>query len=142
MRSNRGNIKALLLGIVVMLAFGIFGIFFVQKQQSRINLINNQIKDNNEDYVKGEIAVSFNDNTTYKQAKETLADLGLDIDNTNGYWKSVNFIPTDSTTLNKSDLFTVKVPEGKEKETVSEIVNLKSPLIHSASTNNLLHILN
>jgi hypothetical protein len=142
MRSNRGNIKALLLGIVTMLAFGIFGIFFVQKQQSRINLINKQLKQNDENYAKGEIIISFNNNTTYKQAKEFLAELGYDIDNSNDYWKSINFIPTDTTTLNTSDLFTIKVPEGQENETVLKIVNYKSPLIRSASTNNLLQILN
>lgn len=91
-----------------------------------------------DDYVKGEILVTFNNETTYRNAKQFLQDNDLDIQDTNSYWLSTNFKPTDATVLKTIDIFTIEVPIGDEDKVISELK--KFPIIRSVGKNQIMQV--
>lgn len=91
------------------------------------------------EYVKGEVIVTFKENTVYKQAKKLFSSLGI-AEYENAYWKSTNKVVTDDTILQTIDLFKIKVTPGTEDEIVTKL--LKESIVRAASKNYIGHITN
>lgn len=89
-------------------------------------------------YEEGVILVTFNDGTTYKEAKDLLLGMNLQIEGTNSYWKAQNFQPNESTELKKIDLFKIGVPVGKEDEIRDQL--MQHSIVRAASKNFIGHI--
>lgn len=92
----------------------------------------------NTDTVSGDVVIMFAADTTYKHAKDLVAQLGYSLDGTNSYWIASNVKPTDDMRLKDAGVFTIKVPAGKEDEVVSLLI--KSPLVRAASKNFVGHV--
>lgn len=92
---------------------------------------------NDENYIKGEVLVSFKENTTYRQAKDLFASVGI-TDYENAYWKATNKSVDDNTILQTIDLFKLKVGPGTEDEIVNKLA--QNPIVRSASKNYVGHI--
>lgn len=89
------------------------------------------------EYVKGEIIITFKENTVYKQSKELFSSLGI-TEYENAYWKSTNKVVTDDTILQTTDIFEIKVTIGTEDEMVTKL--LKESIVRAASKNYIGHI--
>ena len=82
--------------------------------------------------------VTFNEGTTYKQAKDYFKSLGYDIEGKSVYWNVDHFKPDDSTLLKNIDLFKIPVPEGKEDEVIAQFS--KSSLVRYAQKNGIVTV--
>ena len=89
-------------------------------------------------YEEGVVLVTFNDKTTYKEAKDLLSGMNLQIEGTNSYWEARDFQPNESTELEKIDLFKIEVPVGKEDEIRDQL--MQYPIVRAASKNFIGHI--
>ena len=74
------------------------------------------------DYVPGEILVTFNEGTTYAQGKQLFQTIGV-TEYKNGYWVSTNKTATDDTLLTIRDLFTLQVTQGNEDQLIETLNN-------------------
>jgi hypothetical protein len=91
------------------------------------------------DYEEGVVLVTFNDGTTYKEARDLLSEMGLQIEGTNSYWRVQKFQPNESTELKKIDLFRIEVPVGKEDEIRDQL--MQHFIVRVALKNFSAHIL-
>ena len=160
MSKRNGNVLVIVLSVLFVIAVSAAGYFYWKNQQTPSNTNPTQItpttsktptsvsKENNPPsrenkngyvgYVKGVVLVTFNNGTTYKQAKDFSESLGYDIEGKNISWNVNNFKPNDSTLLTNVDLFKINVPEGKENEVISEF--LKSSLVKAAAKDSIIEI--
>ncbi len=106
---------------------------YIAKWQSYLYKIKKIPPNKNLNYEKGFIIISFQEGTTYKEAKDLLQNLGLNLENTNGYWKSINFVPHENTILKKIDIFKIMVPNGDEDKFINLIK--KYSIINNAAKN-------
>lgn len=84
-------------------------------------------------YEKGAIIVSFNEGTKYKDAKDLLSTLDVQVEEMPPLWQWQDFRPTDDTKLRTVDMFKLRVKDGKEDEVVSYL--LQSPIVRAATKN-------
>lgn len=114
--------------LIVLMIAGIVGYFLYRDNQNKNNVSQN--------YVQGEVIVSFNEGVTYKQARDLFDKIGI-TNFENGYWKSVNKKPTDKTVLSNLDLFEVRVASGTEDVFIERLV--KESIVRAASKNYIGH---
>ena len=89
-------------------------------------------------YVAGDVLVTFNKGTTYKQAKELFASLGI-TEYKNGYYEAMKIDLKDDVILDKG-IFNLKTTPGKEDELINKLQNEK--IVKTASKNYILHLTN
>ena len=126
-----------ILGVVGYLGYKNFQITNQEfKQQSTISPVPSQAP-NTSNYVQGELIVTFNNGTTYKEAKDFFTNNGISTW-TEDYWTATKFIPTDDTSLTTIDMFKIDVPAGKEDEFIAKLSGDK--IIRAVSKNFILHV--
>lgn len=89
-------------------------------------------------YQKGIVLVTFNEGTTYDEAKNLLSSLGLEIEGTNGYWKAEKYTPEQQTVLKTINLFSIKVTSGEEDAVIEKLT--KEKIVRAATKNYYGHI--
>lgn len=126
--------KGLALIVIVIFIAVVLGLggFLIYTQQTKSSETTNQAS-----YVPGEVIVTFNDNTTYKQAKDLLNRFSIS-NFENSYWSATNKTPTDKTLLSRVDIIKIKTTPGKEGELINKLS--KESIIRTATKNYLLQI--
>lgn len=114
--------------LIVLMIAGIVGYFLYRDNQNKNNVSQN--------YVQGEVIVSFNEGVTYKQAKDLFQEMNI-ADYKNKYWIALNKKPSDEIVLSKLDLFEVKVTPGTEDVFIERLV--KESIVRAASKNYIGH---
>ena len=119
------SLKAIVVFLIVLIII-IGGLF----------LVRNLTEKSRKNYVEGEIVVIFKDGVTYGEAEDYMNSIGLTLNNPDDFNNSPNTDP--ATRLDIHDIYTVKVPKGKEDE-MANIINQKN-IINAAGENLILHL--
>lgn len=136
---KQSNFLVILLSVLLLLSVSIAGFFAYQTQKlvKELTILKTESIPTpevtmepttepvvSENYIKGEILVTFNEGSILKQAKDIFEKYGITTW-TQDYWKASNFVPDDSTILKNIDIFKLKIPSGTEDEYIKRISSEK-----------------